>query len=69
MALSNSTIHRLADALSKDVAEYITEDDRFFQLMVDLIPDAVSAKLGAIDEEVLFELSVCISERLRLIGV
>lgn len=69
MALSNSTIQRLADALCDDVASYITEDERFFDLMVELIPDAIHAKLGDVDDQVAAELSMCISERIRLIGV
>lgn len=69
MALSNRTIQRLADALCDDVAQYITEDHRFFDLMVELIPDAISDKLGDLDSMVIAELSMCLSERLRLIGV
>lgn len=69
MALSDSTIQRLAEALCDDVASYITEDERFFDLMVELIPDAISDKLGNVDCQVAAELSMCISERLRLIGV
>ena len=69
MALSDSTIQRLADALCDDVASYITDDHRFFDLMVELIPDAVCDKLGNVDDMVLAELSMCLSERLRLIGV
>ena len=69
MALSDSTIQRLADALSDDVAQFITEDDRFFDLMVELIPDAIRDKLGDVDDMVLAELSMCISGQLRLIGV
>lgn len=69
MALSDSTIQRLADVLSDDVAQYITEDDRFFDLMVELIPDAIRDKLGDVDDMILAELSMCISGQLRLIGV
>lgn len=69
MALSDSTIQRLADVLSDDVASYITEDERFFELMVELIPDAIRDKLGDVDDMVLAELSMCISGQLRLIGV
>jgi len=69
MALSESTIQRLADALCDDVASYITEDERFFDLMVELIPDAIRDKLGDVDDMVAAELSMCISERIRLIGV
>ena len=68
MALSNNTIIKLADALSADVAQYIAEDCRFFDLMVELIPDAIHAKLGDVDDQVAAELSMCISERIRLIG-
>ena len=69
MALSDSTIQRLADALSDDVAQFIAEDERFFDLMVELIPDAIRDKLGDVDDMVAAELSMCISERIRLIGV
>ena len=69
MALSESTTQRLADALSDDVAQFITEDERFFDLMVELIPDAIHDKLGNVDDMVLAELSMCISGQLRLIGV
>jgi len=66
MALSNSTILKLSEALSKDVAEYIMEDEMFFDLMVRLIPEAISAKLGDVDDQVAAELAMCISERLVL---
>jgi hypothetical protein len=68
MALSNSTIQRLADALADDVANYISEDEQFFELMVELIPDAIRDKLGDVDDMVAAELSMCISERIRLIA-
>ena len=69
MALSNDTIIKLSDALSQDVADYITDQPEFFDLMVQLIPDAISAKLGDVDNMVLAELTMCISERLVLKGV
>ena len=64
MALSQSTIIRLADALSDDVAQYISEDERFFELLTELIPDAIHSKLGDVDVQVSAELSMCISEHL-----
>jgi len=69
MALSTNTIIKLAEALSDDVAAFITEDERFFDLMVELIPEAIHAKLGDVEDQVASELSMCISERLRLIGI
>lgn len=68
MTLSNNTIIKLADALSADVVEYISNDSRFFDLMVELIPDAICDKLGDVEDTVLFDLSMYISERIRLIG-
>lgn len=69
MALSQNTIIKLSDALSQEVANHIMEDERFFDLMVELIPDAIHAKLGPVDDMVASELSMCISERLVLKGV
>ncbi len=69
MALSTNTIIKLSDALSQDVAEYISDHHEFFDLMVQLIPEAISDKLGDVDDMVLAELSMCISERLVLKGV
>jgi len=69
MALSNNTIIRLSEALSKDVADYIMDDPRFFDLMVELIPEAISDKLGNVDDQVAAELAMCISERIVLKGV
>ena len=69
MALSDNTISKLCDALIQDVVEYISDDERFFDLMADLIPDAINAKLGKVDEELVSELSICISQRLILKGV
>jgi hypothetical protein len=64
MALSNNTIIKLAEALSNDVADYIMEDERFFDLMVNLILDVIQSKLGDLDDTIAAELSVYISERI-----
>jgi hypothetical protein len=69
MALSNNTIIKLSEALSKDVADYIMDQPEFFDLMVELIPDAIHAKLGDVDMQVSADLSMCIAERLVLKGV
>jgi hypothetical protein len=66
MSLSQNTIIKLSEALSKDVADYIMEDERFFDLMVELIPDAIHDKLGDVDMQVSADLSMCIAERLVL---
>ena len=69
MALSTNTIIKLSEALSKEVADYIADQPEFFDLLVQLIPEAIHAKLGNVDDQVAAELSMCISERLVLKGV
>lgn len=69
MALSQNTILNLSEALSQEVANYITDQPEFFDLMVELIPEAIAAKLGDVDATVAAELAMCISERLVLKGV
>jgi hypothetical protein len=69
MALSNTTISKLADALVPEVIDYIYEDERWCEFLHEVIPDAIQDKLGAVDEEMLYELALCIMDRLFLKAV
>jgi hypothetical protein len=64
MALSNQTVLKLADALVPEVIDYIFEDERWVELMHEIIPDAIQSKLGAVDEDLRFELALCIMDRI-----
>lgn len=66
MALSNSTINKLAEVLTRDVIDYICDDDRWVEFMMDVIPDALNDKLGEIDNNLLIEISTCIMDRIVL---
>lgn len=66
MALSNKTVNRLADAMAPEVVEYILEDDRWTEFMVELISDAIVSKLGTLDGDLHGELAYSISERMIL---
>ena len=66
MALSEQTISKLSDALLPEVVNYIYEDDRWCDFLHEIIPDAVQEKLGNVDENLKFELSMCIMYRLIL---
>lgn len=66
MALSNQTVSKLADALSPEVIDYIFNDERWVDFMHEIVPDAVQDKLGDLDEDLMFELSVCIMDRIML---
>lgn len=64
MTLSNQTYNKLASALAPEVIEYIHKDERYVLFMQEIIPDAVVDKMGQIDDEVLFELSMCIMDKI-----
>lgn len=66
MSLSTSTIHKLAEVLTSDVVDYIYKDDRWVEFMMDVIPDALNAKLGELDNDLLIEISTCIMDRIVL---
>lgn len=69
MALSTNTIIGLAEALAPEVLDYIMDDPRFFELMMEIVPDAITEKLGEVDVNVAAELSMAISERIALKAV
>jgi hypothetical protein len=64
MALSHSTINKLASALVPEVIDYIYQDERWCEFMHEVIPDALQEQLGEIDEELKYELSVCIMDHI-----
>jgi len=64
MALSNQTISNLASALVPEVIDYIYEDQRWCEFMHEVVPDALKDKLGEIDEDLKFDLAMCIMDRI-----
>lgn len=66
MALSNKTVQQLAAALVPEVVAYIFESDEWIQFMHDMVPDAVQDKVGDIDEDLKFELSMAIMDRIYI---
>jgi hypothetical protein len=66
MALSSKTISNLADALVPEVIEYIYQDERWCEFMQEVVPDALKDKLGEIDEDLQFDLAMCIMDRICL---
>jgi hypothetical protein len=69
MALSEKTISNLASALIPEVIDYIYQDQRWCDFMHEVIPDALQDKLGEIDEDLKFELALCIMDRIGLKGL
>lgn len=69
MALSNSTITNLAVALTPDVIDDIYDDERFNDLMMQLIPEFVAKNLQSEDYDLVAEISVSIMDNLTLRAV
>lgn len=66
MALSNQTISNLASALVPEVIDYIYEDERWCEFLHEIVPDALHHKLGEIEDELQFDLAMCIMDRISL---
>lgn len=64
MTLSNQTIKNLAQALTPEVINYIYEDERWCDFLHEIVPDAVQSKLGNVDEDLKYELSLVIMDSL-----
>ena len=66
MALSNSTINKLASALTSEVIDYIYADERWVEFLMEVVPDAVIENIGSIDDDLMYELSICIMDKIYL---
>lgn len=64
MPLSNNTIQNLSNALAPEVIDYIFEDERWVDFLHEIIPDAIEDKLGNVDENLKFELAMCIMDKI-----
>ena len=66
MALSNSTIKNLSISLTPDVIKEIYSDERWIDLMMEILPEIVSEYLGSEDIDLITEISVCIMDNIAL---
>ena len=66
MALSSQTTSNLASALVPEVIDYIYQDERWCAFMQEVVPDALKEKLGEVDEDLQFDLAMCIMDRITL---
>jgi hypothetical protein len=66
MKLSNKTYVNLAKALQDEVVDYIRQDDRYTEFMMELVSDAIQNKLGTVHDEVLMDLSITVMDRLDI---
>jgi hypothetical protein len=66
MPLSPTTISKIASALKPEVLEYIYTDEKFVEYMQDAIVEAITDKMGKMDDDLLFDLGMLIFDRIEL---
>jgi hypothetical protein len=64
MPLSSKSFQNISSALVPDVIKYIEQDERYVDFMHEVIPDAIQFYLGNIQEELKFELSLAIMDKI-----
>ena len=65
MSLSQETINKMCEAIIDDVAQYISEDPRFVDLLSEVVLDAIESKVGKLEPKMLASLTRNISSKLR----
>lgn len=64
--LSNKAYQMLANTLAPRIANELQSSEAFVDLMHEVIPDLITQELGEMDDEVLFELSLCVLDKIYL---
>ena len=66
MALSEKTIQNLSIALTPDVIDDIFQDERYIELMMELIPEFVMKNLQSEDYDLVTEIAVSIMDNIAM---
>jgi len=66
MPLSATTVSRLADALKEDIIEEIYMNEKYVDVMQELIGQAIEKKLGNCDQDLFFDLGMVLLDRIEL---
>lgn len=64
--LSNKTVVKMAEALAPEVMDNIYSSEAFVTMMHDVVPDIITSKMGELDDELLYELSLCVMDKIYL---
>jgi hypothetical protein len=67
MSLSNKTIQNLAIALTPDVIDDIFMDERWVDLLMEIVPEIVAKNLQTEDFDLVAELSSCIVDNIQML--
>jgi hypothetical protein len=66
MPLSETTVSRIVDALKDDIIEHIYANEKYNEVMRQCVEEALDAKMGEMDEDLYFDLAMCLYERIEL---
>jgi hypothetical protein len=69
MALSTKTLQLLAKTLAPTIAEKIMQSDEFVEFLHNVLPDLVDAELGECEEDLHFDLSMLVMDRITLTAI
>ena len=64
MMLSEETICKIADALVKDIQDYVYSSEEYSLMIGKLIDEALDAKMGEMDDKLHFELGMILFEKI-----
>ncbi len=62
--LSGKALNVLAEKIAPTVSEELFADPRIIELMHEIVPDIVTRELGEMDEDMLFELSLIVMDKI-----
>jgi hypothetical protein len=66
MTLSTKTLNLLADTLAPKIAEQVMLSDEFVELMHTIVPAMIDTEVGEMEEDLHFDLSLMVMERLAV---
>jgi hypothetical protein len=64
--LSNKAITLLADTLAPKVIERIYQSEEFIEFLHTMVPAAIDAEAGEMDDDLFFDLALAIMDKVRL---
>ena len=67
MSLSQKTIQNLAVALTPEIIDDIFLDERFVEMMMEVIPEFIATNLETQDYDLVAELAMCVMDNIKMV--
>jgi hypothetical protein len=69
MALSTKALNLLANGLAPKIAEELYSSEAFMEFMHNQVPAIIDSEIGEMDDDLMFDLSLLVMERIILKAV